>query len=227
MNKKDLKKRRIHSYKSSPVFRKNEQKLSLLPTFFISLLFIIILLFVVWDLNIFDVRGQLSKNDQKTSMSPYDLVETDLDKKILIDSFDDKIEQNVVKENKDTNQKLPFDTVKALETKTVGDYVLYLSNGCDSDGKLACELWGVNRNEGGLKLIEKNVADTGDVGINELTKGCYLRFSKTQDYSGGVNFIFVDKVNKVFKVISYNPETRRIYQAREVEYGSEMYNLYF
>lgn len=128
-----------------------------------------------------------------------------------------------------SNGKLYFNVKDALDKLQLNNKdTYYLSGNCDGNGTGACVLWGLPANGSLVSLLtEKGLAKTAAGQENNLSKGQYLKFAKTQDRNNRIALVLKKSSDKIDLIYIDPSKTYGIDEVRTYDKDTTGYTKYF
>jgi hypothetical protein len=128
-----------------------------------------------------------------------------------------------------SNGKLYFNVKDAYDKLQLNNKdTYYLSGNCDGNGTGACILWGLPANGSLVSLLtEKGLANTATGQSNNLTKGQYLKFAKTQDRNNRLALVLKKTADKIDLIYIDPSKSYAIDEVRTYDKDTTGYTKYF
>jgi len=128
-----------------------------------------------------------------------------------------------------SNGKLYFNVKDAFDKLQLNNKdIYYLSGNCDGNSTGACVLWGLPANGSLVSLLtEKGLAKTATGQENNLTKGQYLRFAKTQDRNNRIALVLKKSGDKIDLIYIDPSKSYGIDEVRTYDKDTAGYTKYF
>jgi len=122
-----------------------------------------------------------------------------------------------------------FDSMKMFDSKTIGDYVYYLSNGCQPNNPShQCIVWKQNLYSGLIYKLKENIfQDLENNKIQVDKTKTYFKFAKKQESDNSLTFISGKLNEPDYYLIQLGIQSNSISSVTFIDLYSKFYQVYY